>query len=42
MELVDQIKQAVEFTRRKEFKKAEKIYLELLKTSPVLTLMQNY
>ena len=34
MELVEQIKQAVEFTRRKEFKKAEKIYLELLEAFP--------
>ena len=34
MELVEQIKQAVSYTKQKEFKKAEKIYLELLKTFP--------
>lgn len=34
MEIVEQIKQAVSYTKQKEFKKAEKIYLELLKTSP--------
>ena len=42
MELVEQIKQAVEFTRRKEFKKAEKIYLELLKTSPENTSVLSF
>lgn len=34
MELVEQIKQAVSYTKQKEFKKAEKIYLELLKAFP--------
>ena len=42
MELVEQIKQAVEFTRRKEFKKAEKIYLELLKISPENTSVLSF
>ena len=34
MELVEEIKRAVEYTKQKEYKKAEKIYLELLKEYP--------
>lgn len=34
MELVEQIKQAVEYTKQKEFKKAEQLYLELLRDYP--------
>ena len=34
MELVEEIKRAVEYTKQKEYKKAEKLYLELLKEYP--------
>ena len=34
MELVEEIKPAVEYTKQKEYRKAEKIYLELLKEHP--------
>lgn len=34
MELIEEIKRAVEYTRVKEYKKAEKLYLELLKQHP--------
>src|SRR5574344_325943 len=34
MEIIDRVKQALEYTKNKKYKKAEEIYLELLKDSP--------
>ena len=34
MELIDKVKTAIEYTKKRDFKQAEKIYLELLKENP--------
>lgn len=34
MEIIESIKQALELTKKREYKKAERIYLSLLKENP--------